>query len=83
MRARMRACSTVLRARALQVRHTAAGSPQRLCAMFSTGRKRCAHMRCRGTDWDPAASAGAISHGDRQYMHLKVDTFHIILWKSK
>lgn len=27
--------------------------------------------------------ASAISHGARQYMHLKVDTFHIILWRSK
>lgn len=51
--------------------------------MLSTRRKRCVHLQCRGTDRGPAASAGAISHGARQYMHLKVDTFHIILWKSK
>jgi dynein light chain LC8-type len=29
------------------------------------------------------ALAGAISHETRQYIHIKVDTYHIIIWKSK
>jgi dynein light chain LC8-type len=29
------------------------------------------------------ASAGAISHEARQYIHIKVDTLHVVLWKSK
>mmetsp|Transcript_4406 Transcript_4406/g.7275 ORF Transcript_4406/g.7275 Transcript_4406/m.7275 type:complete len:122 (-) Transcript_4406:1010-1375(-) len=27
--------------------------------------------------------ASAVSHETRQFIHLKVDTYHIILWKSK
>jgi dynein light chain LC8-type len=27
--------------------------------------------------------ASAVSHETRQMIHLKVDTFHIVLWKSK
>jgi hypothetical protein len=26
---------------------------------------------------------GAISHEARQYIHIKVDTYHLVLWKSK
>ncbi len=38
----------------------------------STG-ARIAFVRC----------AGAVSHETRQFIHLKVDTLNIILWKSK
>jgi hypothetical protein len=34
-------------------------------------------------DCNLTCTTGAISHGARQFMHLKVDTYHIILWKSK
>jgi hypothetical protein len=27
--------------------------------------------------------AGSVSHETRQFIHLKVDTYHIVLWKSK
>lgn len=27
--------------------------------------------------------ASAVSHETRQFIHLKVDTYHIVLWKSK
>lgn len=29
------------------------------------------------------AVAGAVSHETRQFIHMKVDTYHIVLWKSK
>lgn len=31
----------------------------------------------------PDLHAGAISHEARQYIHIKVDTLHVVLWKSK
>lgn len=27
--------------------------------------------------------ASAVSHETRQFIHLKIDTYHIVLWKSK
>ena len=50
----------------------------------------CMHTPCPKTDGMRAcvrvcvhATAGAVSHETRQFIHLKVDTYHIILWKSK
>lgn len=39
-----------------------------------------AHARTRAR---ALVHAGAISHETRQFIQLKVDTYHILLWKSK
>jgi dynein light chain LC8-type len=53
-----------------------------VCSMAPSSAKRVRGPCCADWPWTGCCS-GAISHETRHYLHLKIDAYHVLLWKSK